>query len=148
MGLRINLEKTRAIREWEALKTKKGVRAFLRFANYYKAFINKFVTTAALLTALTGKHPFFWTPEAQKAFENLKKSFISAPILAQFDPEKETRLKADSFGYAAGGALLQKGISDGIWRPVAYYSKKHTPAKSNYKIHNKELLVIMRYLKV
>ena len=55
---------------------------------------------------LTGKYPFFWTPEAQRTFESLKKSFISAPILAQFDPDKETWLKADSFGYAAGGALL------------------------------------------
>ena len=63
-------EKTRVIREWEALKTKKGVRAFLGFANYYRAFINKFATTAAPLTALTGKHPFHWIPEAQKAFES------------------------------------------------------------------------------
>ena len=31
---------------------------------------------------------------------------------------------------------------------MAYYSKKHTPAKSNYEIHNKELLVIIRYLEV
>ena len=30
---------------------------------------------------------------------------------------------------------------------MAYYLKKHTPVKNNYKIHNKELLVIMRYLK-
>ena len=30
---------------------------------------------------------------------------------------------------------------------MAYYLKKHTPVESNYKIHNKELLVIMRYLK-
>ena len=30
---------------------------------------------------------------------------------------------------------------------MAYYLKKHTPVKSNYKIHNKELLVIIRYLK-
>ena len=44
--------------------------------------------------------------EAQKAFESLKKSFISAPILAQFDLKKETRLKADLFSYAAEGALL------------------------------------------
>ena len=99
-------EKIKVIREWEVPKTKKGVRAFLGFANYYKAFINKFATTAALFTALTGKHPFFWTPEAQKAFESLKKSFISALILAQFNPKKETRLKADLFGYMAGGALL------------------------------------------
>ena len=31
---------------------------------------------------------------------------------------------------------------------MAYYSKKHIPAKSNYKICNKELLIIIRYLKV
>ena len=31
---------------------------------------------------------------------------------------------------------------------MVYYLKKHTPAKNNYKIHNKELLVIIRYLKV
>ena len=29
-----------------------------------------------------------------------------------------------------------------------YYLKKNTPAKSNYKIHNKELLIIIHYLKV
>ena len=75
-------EKIRAIREWEAPKTKKKVRAFLRFTNYYKAFINKFATTAASLTAPTGKYPFLWTPKAQKTFENLKNSFIFALILA------------------------------------------------------------------
>ena len=30
---------------------------------------------------------------------------------------------------------------------MAYYLKKHTPAKSNYKINNKELLAIIHYLK-
>ena len=64
VGLRINLKKIQAIREWEVLKIKKGVRAFLRFANYYKAFINKFVTTVTPLTVFTGKHPFLWTPKA------------------------------------------------------------------------------------
>ena len=58
VGLRINPEKIKAIREWEAPKIKKAVRAFLRFANYYRAFIDKFVTTAAFFTALTGKYPF------------------------------------------------------------------------------------------
>ena len=31
---------------------------------------------------------------------------------------------------------------------MAYYLKKYTPAESNYEIHNKELLIIMHYLKV
>ena len=52
--------------------------------------MNKFATTATSFTAFTGKYPFFWTPKAQKAFKNLKKSFIFALILAQFNPKKET----------------------------------------------------------
>ena len=78
----MDLQKIKIIREYELPKTKKRVRAFVRFANYYKAFINKFVITAAPLTAFTGKYPFYWIPKAQKAFENLKKTFISTPILA------------------------------------------------------------------
>ena len=31
---------------------------------------------------------------------------------------------------------------------MIYYLKKYTPVKNNYKIHNKELFIIMRYLKV
>ena len=31
---------------------------------------------------------------------------------------------------------------------MAYYLKKYIPVKNNYEIHNKELLVIMRYLEV
>ena len=31
---------------------------------------------------------------------------------------------------------------------MAYYLKKHIPVKSNYEIHNEELLVIMRCLEV
>ena len=57
-------EKIKVIREWETLKIKKEVRAFLGFTNYYRAFINKFVITVAPITVLTGKYPFFWTPEA------------------------------------------------------------------------------------
>ena len=64
VGLRMDPEKIRAICEWEVLKTKKGVRAFLGFANYYRAFIDKFVITAALFTAFMGKYPFLWIPEA------------------------------------------------------------------------------------
>ena len=64
MGLRMDPEKIRAIWEWEVLKIKKRVHAFLRFANYYRAFIDKFVTTAAPLTALMGKYLFLWIPEA------------------------------------------------------------------------------------
>ena len=55
-------------------------------------------------------------------------------------------IEADSLGYALEGVLLQFQ-TDGSLRPYAFYSKKNNPAKSNYIIHNKELLTIIRCLK-
>ena len=41
-GIRVDPEKVRAIREWEAPSTPKGVRQFLGFANFYREFISDF----------------------------------------------------------------------------------------------------------
>jgi len=35
---------------------------------------------------------------------------------------------------------------DGLWHPVAYFSKTMAPAECNYEIHDKEMLAIIRSL--
>ncbi|KAM4056773.1 reverse transcriptase (RNA-dependent DNA polymerase) [Hirsutella rhossiliensis] len=105
-----------------------------------------FSNIAAPLTALTKKDAVFaWSKECDKAFEELKALLTSAPVLAQWDPDRETIVETDSSGYVTGGALSQKG-DDGIMRPVAFFSKKNAPAECNYPIHDKELLAIIRCL--
>ena len=66
--------------------------------------------------------------------------------MLQFDWEKDTVLEADSSGYASGGVLSQFQ-ADGSLKPCAFYSKKNSPAESNYVIHDKELLAIIRCLR-
>lgn len=46
-----------------------------------------------------------WGVEENSAFEKLKKIFSTKPVLAQWDPEKETVLEADYSGYALGECL-------------------------------------------
>ena len=75
----------------------------------------------------------------------LKRLFTTAPILLQFDPDRETVVETDSSGWAVGGVLSQYD-DDGLLRPCAYFSKKNAPAECNYEIHNKELLAIIRCL--
>ena len=76
----------------------------------------------------------------------LKNKFIAEPVLAQWDPDKQTMLEADCSGYALGGCLLQKA-KEGIWKPVAYYSRKLTGAEMNYEIHDKEIFAIVAGMK-
>jgi hypothetical protein len=73
----------------------------------------------------------------------LKELFILAPILAYWDPDKFTILKADYSGYSMEACFSQINKS-GKLKSVAYFSKKLSPAESNYKIHNKKLLAIIR----
>ncbi|KAM4062023.1 reverse transcriptase (RNA-dependent DNA polymerase) [Hirsutella rhossiliensis] len=139
-------KKVQAIQQWQRPRSVKGVRSFLGFANYYRQFIPRFSNIAAPLTALTKKDAVFaWSKECDKAFEELKALLTSAPVLAQWDPDRETIVETDSSGYVTGGALSQKG-DDGIMRPVAFFSKKNAPAECNYPIHDKELLAIIRCL--
>jgi hypothetical protein len=146
VGISMEPEKVKAIMEWEAPHSIRGVRAFVGFANYYRRFIHGFSTLIAPLTELTRKSALFkWGPEAQRAFEKLKAMFVTAPILAQFDPERETVVEADSSGWSVGGVLSQYD-EQGELHPCAYFSKKNSPAECNYEIHDKELLAIIRCL--
>jgi len=144
-GILMDPQKVKAIKEWEAPTTVKGIRSFLGFANFYRKFIKNFASIAAPLTRLTGNVPFRWTKEEEEAFEYLKNAFITEPVLAQFDPDLETVLETDSSGYATGAVLSQFG-KDGILRPCAYFSRKSSAHECNYEIHDKELLAVIRAL--
>jgi len=78
-------------------------------------------------------------------FEKLKAEFTIEPVLAILDIDKEMRVEADASDYATGGVLLTK-CEDGKWRPVAFISKLLNTTEQNYKIHNKEMLAVIRYL--
>ena len=77
-----------------------------------------------------------------EAFEDIKSAFQDAPVLAHFDPEKETWIETDSSDFVSAGILSQ--MHNGILRPVAFFSKKLSPTECNYMIYDKELLAIIR----
>jgi len=40
--------------------------------------------------------------------------------------------------------VLSQYGDDGLLHPVAFFSKKHSPAECNYEIYDKELMAIVR----
>lgn len=143
-GIRMDPEKIKAIVEWETPTHLKEVQAFLGFVNFYRRFVKKFSRVARPLTRLTKKDEAFeWTDNCEKAFHELKKRVMEAPILSYFSPELETFLETDSSDYVSAGVLSQRD-KDGVIKPVAYFSKALSPAECNYEIYDKELLAIIR----
>src|SRR6185312_14789631 len=69
----------------------------------------------------------------------------SAPCLAIPDPRREFIVHTDASGYATGAVLMQQ-FDEGL-RPIAFLSKKMTPAQRNYPVHEQELLAILNALK-
>ena len=88
---------------------------------------------------------WIWEESQQKAFDELKEVFTTKPILAAPDLDKEFRIEANTSNYATEGVLSMK-CSDNLWRPVAFISKSLSDIERNYKIHDKEMLVVIRCL--
>ena len=88
-----------------------------------------------------------WRQKQQKAFDKLKRIFITKPVLAALDLDKKFRIEVDASNYATREVLLMK-CSDELWRQVAFISKSLSDTERNYEIHNKEILAIVRYLEV
>ena len=86
-----------------------------------------------------------WMGKQEKIFMELKEKFTKEPVLAAPDLDKKMRMEVDASDYAIEGVLLMEG-KDRLWRPVAFFSKSLNKTKRNYKIHNKEMLVIIRGL--
>ena len=63
--------------------------------------------------------------------------------MQHFDPDKDSTVEVDSSDYVTAGILSQRDKQN-ILRPVAYFSKKISPAECNYKIYDKELMAIVR----
>ena len=138
--------KVSAVLDWPTPKKVKDIQAFLGFANFYRRFIGDFSKTVRPMTELLRKDTkWVWGQRQQEAFDELKRCFTTAPILAMPDLEKPFVLECDASDFATGAVLSQVG-GDGQVHPIAFYSKSLNDAERNYEIYDKELLAIVRAL--
>ncbi|KAG5717884.1 hypothetical protein E4T56_gene1452 [Termitomyces sp. T112] len=85
-----------------------------------------------------------WEPPQQAAFNTLKQSVTSKPVLLFPDDDSPFCVEADSSDFATGAVLSQQSKEDGKWHLVAFYSKSLNAVEWNYEIHDKEMLAIIR----
>jgi len=145
-GVRMQKEKVDRVLSWLTPRSAKDVQKFMGLANYYRRFVQDFSRVAKPLNMLVGKNrKWEWRAEQKKVFEELKRGFTTELVLVVPDRDQEMRVEADASDYMTRGMLSVKG-ADGKWRPVVFISKSLSPAERNYKIHNKEMLAVIRCL--
>ncbi|KAI0994022.1 hypothetical protein K3495_g14161 [Podosphaera aphanis] len=95
-----------AIKAWEPTTTVKSVRSFVGFVNFCREFIENFSQIAAHLVTLTQKdRPWRWDELQQTSFERLKELFITAPVIAHWNPDQSAVVETDCSGYSMGAYL-------------------------------------------
>ena len=145
-GVTISQKRIATILEWPVPKSIHDIQVFLGFTNFYRRFVENYSGVVTPITNLLRKNnKFEWSDDVQRAFEKLKSLFSNEPLLRHFNPELPIQLHTDSSGFAICGIISQ--LSDDRWHPVAYWSRKCTPAECNYDIHDREMLAIISAMK-
>ena len=100
--------------------------------------------TQPLRYLLPKKNQWTWRPSQQRAFDLVKDELNKTPVLALYDPNRESTVSADSSSYRIGAVLRQR--TDGTLLPVAYASRVMTPTEQRYSQIENEALVTTWYL--
>lgn len=136
----IDPERTRSIHEFPAPKNARQVAQFLGATNFFAKYVPGYADLCEPLNRLRRKKvKFVWSPECQESFVKLKNAIMNPPVLQIADFSKQFIVMSDASGIAAGGCLMQENDNKELL-PIAYYSRKFTPAELNYTIYEKEAL--------
>ena len=138
-------DKVKAIKEWKMLTKMKEVESFLGFANSYRCFIKNLSHIAKSLNKLKGKKDWKQEEEYQKTFKELKEKITSQPILTLPKRKGNFEVETNTSGHVIGGVLSQEKEEE-KQKLIALLSRTIQAAEKNYKIHNKELLAIVKPL--
>jgi len=141
--LKINSRKMQAVVNWSTLNNLTQMQFFINFCNFYRRFIKNFFKIVHSIIQLTQKKIIFeWNKVCQIIFDHMKRCMIKTFILRHFDQTCETILEIDSFNYVNNEVLSQYDDEE-VLHLIVFYSKNMSFAECNYKIYDKELLIII-----
>jgi hypothetical protein len=116
-GVAIDPSKTAAMVNWHVPISLTEVRWFLGLTGYYRKFVKNYRVLAKPLTQLLKHKIFSWPPEDDTAFQTLKQTMCSVPVLALPDFDVPFKIETDVCEIGVGAVLSQNG------HHIAFFSK-------------------------
>ena len=146
-------ERKQFIREWKRPVDKKEVKSFLQTVAFCRVFMRpadgrSYADVTGPLRQVISKYAkFVWTKQCEASFQELKDLLISDRVMANYDPNRKTRVYVDDGPTGLGSTVAQEytveGIDNPVWRPVNYTARAKTEAELNYGKVGGESLGIM-----
>jgi hypothetical protein len=130
-GIRVDPKKIEAMQDWPHRKTLKSLHGFLGLIGYYCKFVKNYGKIATPLTTFLKNNSFTWTPTTAQAFQTLKITMCTTPVLSLPDFTKTFVLECDASGKGIDVVLMQEG------RPLAFTSKKLSERNLGKPIYEK-----------
>ncbi|KAE9243572.1 hypothetical protein PF004_g6070 [Phytophthora fragariae] len=145
-AVRANAEKISSMCSCPTPKKQTELHQWLGLANYLHKYTKDYAGLMRPMSSLLKKDVAWnWRPEHQDAFDAVKKSLASAPVLMLPDTSRPSHVVCDASDFAIGCALMQFD-AEGRERVVGYQSRQMKPADKNYPVHGKELLAMRNAL--
>lgn len=150
-GIRPTPHKVKALQEFPKPQTIAELRRFLGMINFYRRSLPNAATTQAPLnsylheTRKNDSREIVWSQEANEAFEKTKSDLVNAALLVHPRIGAELRIVSDASDFAMG-AVLEQANAD-TWEPLAFFSRKFSPAQTKYSAYDRELTAIVEAVK-
>jgi hypothetical protein len=119
------------------------MKSSLGLCTYYQRFVPNFANLAKPLYSLSENNvKFNWIDVCDGAFTALKRYLTNTPTLAYPNFREPFILDTDASNVAIGAVLSQ--VSDGVERPIAFFSKTLSRPESRYCVTRRELLAVVK----
>ena len=143
-GYSISNDIVDAITNFPTPSSRTDLRSFIGLTNQFTTCTKELAPALVpLRPLLSTRNDFLWTPVHDIAFQQAKELLTTAPVLAYFDPSKETRLYTDASTLGLGFLLVQKPTNaNSEWRVVQAGSRFLSDAESRYAVIELECLAV------
>ena len=145
-GIRPSPSRVEVITTYPKPSDVSGLRRFIGMLGFYRrclpniADIQRRVQAIICTNKKNDKTPLVWTEDAELAFEELKQCLKDAVMLHHPDGSLPIILSTDASSTAIGAVLSQQ--REDALEPLAFFSRKLSPAETRYCTYDRELLAI------
>ena len=125
-------------------KNASEVRSLLGMTNFCARFIPDYSTiTEPLRRLIKNNAEWKWTIEHENALHALRTVLVNEPVIAYFDPHKQTTVTVDASPYGLGAIVTQRIDLSTTPQVIAYASRSLTDVECRYSQTEREALAVV-----